>query len=472
MQLSNIDSKVKLAAAFSGAICVLAVAWRRQRRLARLPPGSFGWPVIGEMLEYVTKGPEAFVERRLAKHGGTFKTNVVLSPMVFVRPTPANVKVVFSLRDLGWPDHWLDVLGRTALPMVNDPHHKRIRTVSGRAFTAAQLESYLPVFAELTREHVSRWQRAGMSEMRPAVKLYTFDLAQHVILGERFPEELTRRCSELFDLTCAGFECMLPYSIPGSFWRKTQQARKELVKIYQEVIQRHRAALATGQSSQTSMIDMVMSAQGQEGGQPTDIEVQDFCVAMIFAAHDTTLATVQGMLHYLKVLPSLEERLRAEVDVVWDGKAPVTRKLMEMLPTCRAFIMEVLRIVPPVGAVIRQCKTDLDIDGYVVPAGMKIAVGSASVAQNFFGAQDAAEFRIDRYLDHAGSFIDRTYETAAFAAFGGGGRMCIGYKFALDELLVFLMTILRCFEFDVQTLEQVHFPIRSWQVKASFAQRT
>lgn len=39
-------------------------------------------------------------------------------------------------------------------------------------------------------------------------------------------------------------------------------------------------------------------------------EISDFCVAMMFAGHDTTLCSIQSCLHWLKECPEVEALLR------------------------------------------------------------------------------------------------------------------------------------------------------------------
>jgi len=426
--------------------------------------------LLGEMVEYM-KDPEEFTRSRHEKHGGTFKTNVLLRPVVFLQPTPENIKFIYSNRDLGWADFWKDVVGRTSLAMVNDPLHKRMRSVYGRAFTQAQLDRYLAVFAELTQLHLTRWTQASEpQDMRAGIKVYTFDLAQRIMIGERFSEEKTAQSSQLFDLATAGMGCMLPYHFPGSYWSKTQRARKELVDIYQEIIDRRRVALANSTPEMPCMLDMVMMDKGQDGGEPTDKELQDMCFTMIFAGHDTTLATAQNVLHYLKAEPGMEDELRAEVDAAWDGRAPVSRGLLQALPKCRAFVVEVLRQTPPVGAVFRLLKQDTVVDGYEVPAGFTLGLNIKAVNKRGAG-DDEGSLKLSRNLDDAGRFVDRTFEASSFATFGGGSRMCIGYKFAMDELLVFVMTLLRRYTFTAESSFQAQFPFPSWKVLASFAPR-
>mmetsp|Transcript_33951 Transcript_33951/g.61084 ORF Transcript_33951/g.61084 Transcript_33951/m.61084 type:complete len:260 (-) Transcript_33951:730-1509(-) len=209
------------AAAACGALALAALlAWRRARRARRWPPGSFGWPLIGQTLEYI-KDPGAFQIAGHAAHGGTFKTSILFSPTVFVSPTEANAKLVFSKKGLGWPSHFKQVVGETSLPMVNDPMHKRIRTLNGRAFTDAQLDSYLPQLQELTAKHLSLWVAAGKrGQGQPCdlffdIKLYAFDLAQTVILGVEFPVEKTDRLMRLFTNATSGLEALIPLEIPG-----------------------------------------------------------------------------------------------------------------------------------------------------------------------------------------------------------------------------------------------------------------
>ena len=84
------------------------------------------------------------------------------------------------------------------------------------------------------------------------------------------------------------------------------------------------------------MLDAML---GSEEG-TSDHELQDFCVSMTFAGHDTTLASIHTTLRWLKQCPELAAGLRAEVDEIWDGSAPITRGLLESIPKTRAFIQE------------------------------------------------------------------------------------------------------------------------------------
>ncbi|CAE8711829.1 unnamed protein product [Polarella glacialis] len=455
-----------LAAAACGALALAALlAWRRARRARRWPPGSFGWPLIGQTIEYM-KDPGAFHISRHAEHGGTFKTSLLFSPTVLISPIEANGKFFFSLKALGWPYWFKLVIGETALPMIEDPMHKRIRTLNGRAFIDAQLDSYLPQLQELTAKHLNLWAAGKRGQGQPCdlyfdIKLYAFDMAQTVILGVDMPVERADRLMRLFTTVTSGLKALIHVEIPGLLWHKVMSCRRQLVGEYQEVINTRREQLRLG-SKPTSMLDIMLTADDVNG----DVELQDFCIAMVFAGHDTTLATMQSTLYWLSKQPAVLAELRQEVLEAWDGSSQLTRETLGKVPKVRAFIQEVWRMTPPVVIASRRLEEESVIDGYVVPKGWKVNYSAALVGQK---AEQPNEFRMGRYLDSSGHFVDQTFEPWNFGAFGGGSRMCVGYKFARDEMLVFMIQLLRHFSFTVASAQAVKFPFNYWRVSGTFS---
>jgi len=279
--------------------------------------------------------------------------------------------------------------------------------------------------------------------------------------------EETLEYKALLATATSGLGCMLPFDIPGFHFRKAMNARRELGVRYQKIIDEKRS---NPSKVPESMLDYVLVGGSHDGSEPSDIELQDFCFAMAFAGHDTTLSTMQTMLHYLDANPSVTEQLRQEVSSVWDGQAPVTRSVLQRLHKCRAFTVECMRLTPPVQNVSRTIGSDAVLDGYTIKTGTTIYLGMKSVTdETMKDGQD--HVNLENHLDADGSFVDRTHDFARFAAFGCGGRMCIGYKFAMDEMSVFLLSLLHSFDFCVESRKRVPFPFNFWRVKVSFSKR-
>ncbi|CAE8595153.1 unnamed protein product, partial [Polarella glacialis] len=182
----------------------------------------------------------------------------------------------------------------------------------------------------------------------------------------------------------------------------------------------------------------------------SDVELQDFCVAMMFAGHDTTLSTMQSVLYWLSKQPVVLAELRQEVLAVWDGSSQLTRETLGKVPKVRAFLQEAWRLTPPVTIINRNLDEEAVIDGYLVPKGWMVSFAAPLVGQK---VEQPSEFRMGRYLDPSGHFVDQTFESWNYGVFGGGPRMCMGYKFARDEMLVFMIQLLRHFSFTIASAE-------------------
>lgn len=276
----------------------------------------------------------------------------------------------------------------------------------------------------------------------------------------------------LMGTTIEGLAVMLPIDLPGFYFRKVLQARKELVVHYQEIIAAKRASPP---EVPCSMIDYVMAGNGKDGQTVDDVELQDFCVNMTFAGHDTTLATMQTTLHYLHANPDITHQLRTEIDSAWDGKAPMSRELFERVPKSRAFLMEALRLMPPVPFVGRDLAQPAHVDGYDLPTGTCVMLGVKEIMDERIRAHggNLSVCDLSHWMDKDGAFIGekQLYDFASFSIFGAGGRMCIGYKFAMDELLVFLINLIHGYDVSVTHSDKVVFPFAFWKVTAKFTRR-
>lgn len=69
----------------------------------------------------------------------------------------------------------------------------------------------------------------------------------------------------------------------------------------------------------------------------------------------------------------------------------------------------------------------------------------------------ALEFRPERFLPEGAALAPASLETA-FTPFGGGARLCIGYRFAQQEALIALVRLFQRFTF---ALEPGMVPLRT-----------
>jgi cytochrome P450 len=140
-----------------------------------------------------------------------------------------------------------------------------------------------------------------------------------------------------------------------------------------------------------------------DGQRLTDIEMRTQLAFLLMSGNETTRHLIANMLETVCVDAALFARLRAERDLV---------------PTV---VEESLRHDPPIHVLMRDCLTDITIDGVIIPAGVKVGFGLASANRDRRIYDQPDEFRLDRpsAKDHL--------------AFGGGPHVCPGASLARLE---------------------------------------
>lgn len=203
----------------------------------------------------------------------------------------------------------------------------------------------------------------------------------------------------------------------------------------------------------------------------TDAQAASHCSTFISAGYETTANAVAFAVHLLSKHPQHEARLLAEIDQAV-GKAEPDAHHLPHCPFVEAVINETLRIYPPAHAVIRevrghvcdgasvggraggdpvlsaphlsvssnrllQCTQTCEIgNGILIPKGteMHLAIYTMHHDPRLWHKPEA--FRPERFLP--GEEAD-TRHPNAFMPFGIGPRMCIGWRFAMQELMLILI---------------------------------
>mmetsp|Transcript_84510 Transcript_84510/g.229397 ORF Transcript_84510/g.229397 Transcript_84510/m.229397 type:complete len:462 (+) Transcript_84510:88-1473(+) len=427
-------------ALLAGASLLVVRALLRRWRLRRTPPGWLGLPLLGETLTLMAD-PVKFVEDHKKLYGPIFKTGVLGSKCVYL--TGDHAKLILKMPNVGWPAHFLDILGHTAVSSINGPRHKFQRTVCGAAFTDEALERYLPAVERLTSEHLELWaqmSKAGPFDPRDAIKAYTFEIAEKILLGTSIRlGSLMSTFTEMID----GMAVLLPFNLPFLKFGRAMRARKTLLTEYQRIIdEKH----ASADSNARDMLALVMN-EGQRGEPMTNEELLDFSLTIQFAGHDTTKSTIQTLLYYLDAKPAIRKELEEELSAIYDGSAPLTYKQVQACQDgkCGRFISEVMRAIPAVNTLFREVVEDMEIEGYLIPKGWKVAASLSEVQQ----INDPLD--IDMSNDH------KSMRVLENCPFGLGNRMCLGYRFGKFELMVWLMCILSKYSVAVTKSQLVPF---------------
>ncbi|CAN8106529.1 unnamed protein product [Discula destructiva] len=201
-----------------------------------------------------------------------------------------------------------------------------------------------------------------------------------------------------------------------------------------------RTAVLKGSAPPSFVRDVLLHPDTRYSGD--DEEAMYLATSVMAAGGDNTRMTINTFIMAMVTNPEAQARARNEVDrVCTDGaqlRLPRMSDLEEM-PYIAAMIKEALRwrptvpIVPP-----HQLTEDLEFDGHFIPAGTSLLINSIGLSREFANAN---EFQPERWMDGS-----EHKSSLNFWGFGGGRRICVGWKVAEQALFIAFARLIYCFE--------------------------
>lgn len=200
-----------------------------------------------------------------------------------------------------------------------------------------------------------------------------------------------------------------------------------------------------------SAIDRLLRATNKETGRGlTDVQIAAQANTLIAAGYETSANALAFTIFCLATHPEAEAQLLAEIDAFGADKEPGLDDLPRF-PYVAAVINEALRMYPPAHTTNRECTA---VDGCTLegPDGQQIYVPHGVwVHFNFWGLHHSEQHWTQPYVFRPERFIDEgecaKRHPHAFLPFGLGPRMCIGFKFALQELQISVIRIYQRYTF-------------------------
>ena len=188
------------------------------------------------------------------------------------------------------------------------------------------------------------------------------------------------------------------------------------------------------------LLDLLVRAEGSGEGDFSGTDVRDNLLAFIVAGHETTALTLAWALYLMGFDEAAQDRARDEARGVLGDRVAEAADV-ERLPFVRAVIDETLRLYPPAAFLSRQAQEVDELAGAQVLPGDTVSVPIYAV------------HRHQRLWERPDAFDPGRFEHGppvaryAYLPFGDGPRVCIGARFALQEAVIILATLLARFRF-------------------------
>ncbi|KAL6203594.1 hypothetical protein ACLB2K_027294 [Fragaria x ananassa] len=169
---------------------------------------------------------------------------------------------------------------------------------------------------------------------------------------------------------------------------------------------------------------------------------------------ETTAVTATWCLMLLASNQEWQERVRAEVLQVCEGRIPDADMLLKMKQLTMV-IHESLRLYPPNTVVSREALKDLKFGDIRVPKGVNIWTNVVTLHTDpEIWGPDSYTFKPERFANGISGACKLPY---LYMPFGIGPRICLGQNFAMVELKILIALILSNFSFSLSP-KYIHKP--------------
>jgi cytochrome P450 family 135 len=401
------------------------------RARAGLPPGP-RMPAFTQTLAWAI-APTWMMDNCAQRLGDAFTLTFTPSGMQIVLISdPQAVKTLFTTPPELAPSATGNspirpIMGERSVLVLTGAEHMRQRKLLLPPFHGERMREYEQTIVAATRADMERWPLGEAMNLHERTRAITLEVILSAVFGveagrmDALREAITALLAPMQSLRLVwmALRRMSLERPTGAIGRALDRLDEV---IYAELARRR---VQTDLAERTDILSLLMQARDEDGQAMTDDELRDELVTLLLAGHETTATSVAWAIERLVRHPDKLARLVAEIDAGPDGG--------ERYAT--AVVNETLRVRPVVPVVARELTQELELGGYLLPAGTRVMPSIYLTNRNPRVYRDPAEFRPERFLEGAP-------DTFAWIPFGGGIRRCIGASFAQLEMKLMLRTML------------------------------
>ena len=406
-----------------------------------LPPGQFGLPFIGESIEWLIN--PNFFQTRHAKYGNIFKTNLFSKPTVVLIGHEGN-KFLFENEgkyfsdgmNLAVPTSTKRLMGSGSLVMQMGDEHKKNRRIVYKAFQTNSLEEYIPIIEFQSKKFLERWRKKKIFRWHNEFKDYSLAIAMQAFLDIN-ENNTDSEFSELYKKWGDGllsFPIDLPFTRFGQALRCRELLLEKIGSIITERQKENSGKDLLSLILKNSIIDESLSLNHKD--------IQEQVLTLVFAGHDTLSSALTSFFQLISLNPKIKVKLYEEL-VSLEGINSLTGQRIKEMTYLDQVTKEVFRFSPPTSGTPRKVLQDCYYRGYKIPQDWNILYNIGQTQK------DESVYLCPHQFNPENFSTSAKKPALSYIPFGGGSRECIGKDFAILELKILAIYLIRGYDWKL-----------------------
>ena len=400
---------------------------RPDNRDLRQIPGDYGLPIIGNALS-LASNPLKFCDERFHRYGEISRFAMGPSHMVLALG-PDNAREMHldaeknfsSAKGLG---HFESLIGGSLI-MKDFEAHRFQRRLMQTAFKKSSMDSYVENINAICTGTLRPLHGGGEFRLRGHARSTLLEIAAQTFTGVAGQGREGAKLKAAFEEFIDGFNFIFEVNLPGFLYRRCLRAKKYIEGFIRELIadKRH--------NNDQDILAHFCRERDERGEYFSDEDIVQNFVVLLFAARDTTTASLVNACYELGRHPQWQQRMREEARAL--GKESIGQEDLDALPSFGLVFNETQRLHSSVPLFPRRSINRCELSGVEIPADtlMMNAITYNHVMPGWW--TDPQRFDPERFARG-----EHKQHPFLFHPFGGGAHKCIGMHFAQMVFSIFM----------------------------------
>ncbi|CAE6195901.1 unnamed protein product [Arabidopsis arenosa] len=421
-------------------LCHWIYRWKNPTCKGKLPPGTMGFPIIGETFEFMKPYDfhlviSPFLKKKISRYGSKMFSTSLFGAKVIISIDPeVNMEMAKANSQLGATESLRRLFGENSDFLQRKDIHKYVRNLTSRFVGPENLKNRLIQDIDCLTRNYFEIEKGAMStsfDVKEAATQMVVDLIVKKVIGGMESEAVKELglCWTAFRTNWFNFS----YNFPGTTVYRFVMARKRAAKLLKGLIQKKKES----KQGLGDFLDILFDEMEKDGA-VLDI---DRAVNLIFTffilSQETTPGIVAATVKLVADNPDVMEELKREHEAVVqnrvDKEAGITWEEYKSMTFTHMVIKESLRFTSAQPTVHRIPTEDVQIGGYTVPAGW-LFFGIPLVHFDEKKYDDPLKFNPWRWKGQdLHGILSKDY-----MPFGAGSTLCVGSEFAKCIIAIFL----------------------------------